>query len=515
LVIEALWLSKKGMVITMTITQFITAKAESAGLKTDALARKCKVGQATMYRYIRGEYRIPPAVEKTLGRVFGLCEEERQEFKAIISQSIQLKPMMNAFSLLDTMVFSGKTAKIDYQLEENVIFLEDDRYLFTIEEARERMLMHAGDSNFRCTLRLLGDFGKLNMQRVVAFVDRLFNNLEDVIVEHFIPISTRDYADSVQVLIGALPLLRHNGYRMFYSDTDSKNSVRGLLAHSFYFSSSFDDEDGKPQREGFLVTLRESGAGACLCLSDPLLHEFITNEFFDLRQVYKKNFLEDRSSGHGISFVMNMEQKYPLICLKPEFGMVRVPVEAYAKTLKRIGMNELHRVAEGFAERSVQPEMVDDVLKEFLTTTDARQRASFLHQHTDIVCRDGLLKFIETGRLYHDYEWSPPFNKEELRYIFEYVRDRNMDENDSYNLYITEKPILENGYHIFIYKNMGVLFYSATPPRVHTSNSMCIESHWLANLFTEYAESYIPAYLALSKEETTAYLNHLIDKYLC
>jgi hypothetical protein len=514
LVIEALWLSEKGMVITMTITQFITAKAESAGFKTDALARKCRVGQATMYRYIRGEYRMPPAVEKTVGRVLGLSAEEKREFKSIIAQSIQLKPMMKAFSILDTMVFRRKTAKIDYQLEENVIFLENDRLLFTIEEARERMLMHVGAPNYRCSLRVLGDYGKLNMQRIVSFIDKLFNDIEDVTVEHFIPISTKDYADSVQVLISVLPLLKHNGYKMFYSDTDNKDRVHGLLAHSFYFSSSFDDENGNPHRESFLVALRESGADAYLCLNNPYMHEFITNEFFDLRRVYKKNFLEERSSGHGLNFVASMEQKYPLICMKSEFAMVRIPVEAYVSTLKRIGLNELHEVAEGFAEQPVQPEMVDEVLKKFVAKTDARQRASYFHQHTDVVCREGLLKFVETGRIYCDYNWSPPFNKEELLYILKYVRDRNMDENDSYNLYITEKPILGNGYHIFVYKDMGVLFYSATPPRVHTSNSMCVESHWLANLFTEYAESYIPAHQALSKEETTAYLNSLIDKYL-
>jgi hypothetical protein len=108
----------------------------------------------------------------------------------------------------------------------------------------------------------------------------------------------------------------------------------------------------------------------------------------------------------------------------------------------------------------------------------------------------------------------PSFNKEELRYVMEYIRDRNIDETDPYKLYITDKPIIESEYHVFIYKEMGVLFYFADPPRILVSNNMCIESVWLANLFSEYAESFIPSNYALSEEETTEYLNSLIDKYL-
>jgi hypothetical protein len=107
--------------------------------------------------------------------------------------------------------------------------------------------------------------------------------------------------------------------------------------------------------------------------------------------------------------------------------------------------------------------------------------------------------------------WLPAFSKDEVRLILEYARDRNSDENDTYNLYITDMPILESKYHIFIYDDKGILFYNAIPQLVQTSNSICIENHSLANLFSEYAETHIPAYHALSKEKATEYINSLID----
>lgn len=39
---------------------------------------------------------------------------------------------------------------------------------------------------------------------------------------------------------------------------------------------------------------------------------------------------------------------------------------------------------------------------------------------------------------------------------FEYIRDRNKNEDDSYTLYITENEILKNGYIVLGYKNDGV-----------------------------------------------------------
>jgi hypothetical protein len=203
-----------------------------------------------------------------------------------------------------------------------------------------------------------------------------------------------------------------------------------------------------------------------------------------------------------------------MIYIKPELGLVRIPVDTYLMMLERLSSEQKHKLVEGFTEKALTVAEGEEDLKKFLAIAETRQRSSFVHRHIDISSKEGFLRFVQTGLLYNDMDWLPPFGREEIRSILEYVRDRNIDEKDTYRLHITELPILENEQYIFIYNNTGVLFYSNIPPFVQVSNSTCIENQWLASLFREYAETYIPANHALSKDETTAYLNSLIAMYL-
>jgi hypothetical protein len=489
-------------------------KAEGAGLKAHDLAKRCNVGTATMYRYIRGVNNIPDAVEQALGDVLMLNELEKHEFREIIENSSQLRPMSKAFRIIDKMIFNGKSIKKEYHTDDPAVFLENDRYFMTVQEIRERMMRNINEPNFECCMRLVGDNSEVFLDRVVHFMEALFEHVENVTVEHLVPISEKDYADSIRLLISVLPLLKYTNYTLYYLNRDDAVYSQGIFTRSIYFSTSFNNENGQRQYEYFMCTWLRDGRSACICFNNPFMHEFFTDEFFDLRKLYKTSFMQQRSSKLGLDFVVDLEKKYPMVYINPELGLVRIPVDAYHSMFERLSAVQRHKLIEGFTEKNLTIPEGEEDLKGFLSVAETRQRYSFTHQHIDIYSKEGLLKFAQTGLLYNNLDWLPPFGKEEIRLILEYIRDRNMDDNDKFNLYITDKPILVNEYHIFIYNNTGVLFYSNIPQIVQVSNSICIENNWLANLFSEYAQTYIPANHAISKKETTTYLNGLIDLYL-
>jgi hypothetical protein len=290
----------------MTITHFITMKAEGAGLKAHDLAKSCKVGTATMYRYIRGDNGIPHAVEKKLGDVLMLTEDEKLEFHKVIVSSIQLRPMSKAFRILDTMIFRDNSVKKEYYTDDPAVFLENDRYYMTVQEIRMRMLRNIGAPNFQCCMRLVGDNSETYLNRVVHFIETLFENVDNVTVEHLVPISEKDYADSIRLLIAVLPLLKNTNYSLFYLDGDDTVYTQGILSRSIYFSTSYDDEKGQRLYEYFLCTWLRDGRSACMCFNNPFMHEFFTDEYFDLRKMYKTSFMQKRSSKLGLDFVVNL-----------------------------------------------------------------------------------------------------------------------------------------------------------------------------------------------------------------
>jgi hypothetical protein len=325
----------------------------------------------------------------------------------------------------------------------------------------------------------------------------------------------KDYADTVKALFTLLPLLRHKEYKLFYRESESKESVNGLLAHSAHFHATYEDENGKRQSENFFAVVRRDGITDCLCYSSPYSHEFITNNFFELRREYKKSFTESLSINKNMEFIAGMESQYPCIHIKPDPCYQLIPNEIYRKQFDRMIEEDKNQAEEFFAVQSEPYETAEEEFDKVVAFSKIIHHSSHIHRHIDVKSKAGLLEFAKTGQLCDQVSWIPLYDKEERRIILEHIRDRNTDENDSYTLYITEMPMLSNDHHVFSYKDKGIVIRDSprnTRPRL--LNDIYIENKSLAALFFEYAETYIPANHALSKEETTAYLNSLIEEHL-
>lgn len=111
-------------------------------------------------------------------------------------------------------------------------------------------------------------------------------------------------------------------------------------------------------------------------------------------------------------------------------------------------------------------------------------------------------------------ENMPSFNREETRMILEYIRDRNMDPNDPYTLYITENNLFNNGLIVGIFQGKGIIVEYTQQTRQEVVNNVLIESPELNQVFIDYIENHISKSRALSNMAATEFLNELIEKYL-
>jgi len=497
----------------MKITQFIMSRIEQAGLKPELIAKECNIGQATIYRYIRGERTIPPAIEKKLVKILKMSETEKQEFHAIIEQSVPHKPYKKAFQILDAMVFDGTLAQNDIVIGDEVIFLEKDRYLISTSELYERMLRHADSPSFQCSIRIIDGIGDSYFNQIASLVDDIFKCTSNVIVEHLVPFSTKDDSSYLQILMAVLPFLKHNKYKLYYIESEGQETASRIFGKSFYFSTSY-DEYGERKNEYFMVSIREFGKTECYCFSDPFLHEFFTNEFFDIRRRYKKSFIDSRTTNNRIDFFIKKMETFPSICIMPGLSYAHVPETALCSYFARLTDHEKQMMADGYSDRSIPSEMIDEAIGQIAQEAKMHTETFRNQLVTDICSKAGLLELAQTGRNHGFFKWIPSLNKNEIRRTLEYIRDRNIDDNDSYTLYITEKPIFIENY-IYGYRGTGIIFeLNKEYDRVNFSNSFYIENKSIADLFFRYVEDYFPSNYAVSKEDATAYINSLIEKYL-
>jgi len=500
----------------MTVKDYLLGKIKNAGIPSvKALGERCAVPTATYYRYIRGDNMIPPSVEAAISGILRLTEAERAEFHDLIVRSGSKRPARKVFEMLDDYVFGGSPAAGGDGVEGEVLYFEQDRYLFTVKELFDRMLVNAEAPNFFCSLKIVHGIDGEYFQYLISFIKSIYRRTKQATVEHLINISAKNQAANVQMLLTVLPLLRYDSYSVFYTEEKNPDSQKRMFGRLAYFHTVYDDADGRRKTESFLLAIKENGKATCLCFDNALAHEFITDDFYDLRHKYTNNFTSSRSLNNDLDFLIRHEYEFPVFAIKPDFYYPRISGEVFANMLQRGTSEQRQAAADIIARCPVPPDKVESVIKEVIQAVNTRYLASYAMPATDICSMDGLTEMARTGYAIDHMVYMLPYDKKELRIIFETARDRNADENDHYNLYITRKPILKDNSIIFGYKGESIIFqFDQNSAIVNLDNNLYIKNKAFSELFYEYATGYFPQNHVLSKAETTAFLNSLIDKYM-
>lgn len=499
----------------MEIFEFITEKARIAEITRDELAKKCNVSRSTMHRYIHGEYNIPKVKEEYLAKALNLTDAEKEEMHTIITQMVPRKPMQKAYQAMDDLVFGSKTeAEQSFPSEGEVLFFGQDRYMLSIDQVFDTMLRNSNKENFHCAVKINHGTGEQYFAKLVEFLEKVFLCSPGSTAEHLISFPTKDYTKSIETLTAALPLLKYKNYTLYYTESERAEDLKGTMNRSFYVSTSYTDEHQRVS-ENYLCSILEYSQAEVYCFSDPFLHEFITNDFYDLRRQFTNSIQEFRDLGVCEQFLISMEQQHDSFLLKPDICYNHIPAQVYKKQQARYDPEEQMIIAERIAGKPVAPEESQDVIDAMIKTMESRINNSYKRIQTEVCSKTGLLEFVKTGRIIDHMVWLPSFNKEEIRMCLEYIRDRNENKNDSYQLYLTEQDIMRNEYIIVGFKGDGVFIefnrenYCTCPTK-----NLYIKNKTIADVVCDYVESHIPSNHTVTREETTAYIDHLIDTYL-
>lgn len=143
---------------------------------------------------------------------------------------------------------------------------------------------------------------------------------------------------------------------------------------------------------------------------------------------------------------------------------------------------------------------------------ETRNKASYLHKQVDIMTMAGLTKFANTGLLLDHFAELPPFSKEEVKEILQHIIHRDLNPEDPYRLHISKEEYNSDTLTIVAASNRGLVIEYATGKHHTNVLSYCIIEHVEAsNVFIDFANNYVPIFLALSQEEAHAFIKSLID----
>jgi len=438
----------------MDIFQFITLKSKQAGLKRIDLANKIGVSKTTMHRYMHGEFIIYPEKETDIAKALKLTQEERNQFHEIITQTIPKRPMQKAYQAMDTLVF-GDVEQKSMPHDREVLFLSADRNVISPSKMFERILLHVGEKDFECSIRIIHGISEDYIPWLVGLLGELFKAVPNATVEHLISTSSKDYAKAINILTATLPLLKYNNYSLYYSKNDLPDDFRCVFQRSFYISTSFNNNDER-KNENFLLSFPEHSQAVCHMSSDPMLHEMLTNEYLDMRKDFENSLCEFRDIGVGEEFLTSLEQNYDSALLKPNQCYSNIPAAVYRSLIGRCDTETKKKCAEGIRGTTVPDEAVDNIVESMIASLGVRIDASFARTQIVVCSKSGLLEFAQTGRLTDHLNWLPSFNKGEIKTCLENLWDRNKDEHDSFRLCVTRGDILKNGYILCACKDNGL-----------------------------------------------------------
>jgi len=237
------------------------------------------------------------------------------------------------------------------------------------------------------------------------------------------------------------------------------------------------------------------------------MRDFFERSYLSLEREYQlslnnKEPLED----YAMLFLI-YEMNHDLYLFKPSICYNRVPISIWENMISRFDPEEFLKM---FLREKYNPNLLETHIKELLLFMETRNKASYLHKQVDIITMTGLTTFAYTGLLLDHFAELPPFTKEEVKEILQQIVHRDLDPSDPYRFHILREEYNSDTLTIIVAADRGLVIEYATQKRPANVLPYCIIEHKeTSNIFIDFADNYVPNFLAFS-QEAHAFIESLI-----
>lgn len=490
---------------------YICEKCEKRSIPIEELHKKCKFSRSSNYRYMCGL--IPKSklysVEEKFSEVLKLNALEKKKLHELIYLQSLTDIDINNMELIDSYVFDKQVIPKEKDLD-FMYYNKNDIFSRAKSDILNIIFEESDDENCSMDIKIINSLDDDSLEFITKLIDIIKNlkNLSKVHIEHLISFPEDSYENSLNILFKIIPLFKFDKYDAYYTKKKANNF---LLNNPIIISKTYSNSNKK---QYFLITFLENDYPQCFSYDDEIHYKFLMRCYESCKHNYKSSIITARDIDALSETLISMEMNNNYYLIKKNNCFNQIPIDTYKKTVSRYNNKELCNLLKIIFNVDIQEFEIKMSLDNLWTLLKKRIDLSYKNKHTNVFSKQGLIELCKTGRTSDLFKEMLPFTKDEVKEILEYIRDRNLNPNDSYKLYITNDAILKDGSDIVISEDYAILItFVPSNDFKNVCQNILIKNSSLAKMFVNYIESYIPA-KCLSDKETTFFINNLISTYL-
>ena len=495
------------MVAMKDMNSFLKDKLKEKGMRVDSFIQKTDVSKSTMYRIMKGYQRPSDEMLDKMSGILKLNVIEKQELKYYSSLVDTDDDVLAAHKAVAKLLLNERDTDPE-KIE--MVYYDRDKYVRSLDEILQNICELSQEQDFFLKLRIVGCCQEAILNPIHSLALHLTDGGKNFEIEQLLLFSDIDFKENIAVLSGILPLLCLKNYEVKYRESDTEVLV-GIIEDLMIAHYSYTDAQGSQVEKELYFTFLPDNLSACYVADSGNMRDFFERSYRSLQQDYKKalNYSKNYETIGG--FLIEAELCHDICLFKPNPCYNRVPSQIYHRIAKREPLYEFMR---GFLKEEVTKENYDDQVAKLLSYMDARSEASYQNVQVDIVSKAGLESLAATGKLSDPLVGFPAFTKEERREILQYMQKRDLDEHDPYNFYILKEAFGDDQLCIYISSN-ETMYIEYNIKNTETNYTPCcvIENENLNDIFSSFAQEYVPSILAMPQKDAHAFIDELIARY--
>jgi len=477
---------------------FISKLSKQKKIKTTVLAELCGLSRTTLYRYSKGLIQITPKVESALAEALCMTSKERDEFRRLISVTVQDGSLISSRYVLDRLFFGGPTDFSSPARDSAFTFAfhQNDSYLRSTQELIDMFLKHSDKEAFRCEVKVINCIDEKFQSNLQSMLKKLLSASDAVSVEHLLAFPQKDHLKCTETLLAIIPLLGFLNYNVLYSETNSDSGGVKFL-NDTVIVETFHSETKQNIRQFFVLSYLSGALPQSTAFSDEYLYRFFMENYNNCRAACKYALIGAKSISGLSEYLLGLEVTAEQCLIKPDICYNKIPVEICRAMIESAPLAAKQTLALN------NPESINN----FLSAIDIRFQHAYKKGNIDVFSKSGLIAFTKTGVLSDHIEGLPPFDAASRKIILQTLRN-NIIDGAGYRLNIIEKEI---NLVIGAFKDVGLIIEFADTILKGNCENIFIQNKMLADVFFDYAANHVPAYHAMETREAISFLDGLID----
>jgi len=489
----------------MNIYEYFKELLRTKNVSVNTLIAESNASKSTIYRVMQGLQQPSSELEAKIIEILALNPQEVQQFRYYLSLPEVDESLILAREEVARLLFRQSKPTVE-PIE--LVYYDGEQYVRTFDNILSALLLGTEQANFTCTMRMVN----CNQDRIIIPLSDTIAKLTErgaaYTIEHLVNFSTYDFRENIHVLTHLIPLLSFGKYSAKYRET-SKVSHHGFFHNLLILEYEYSHNTGETIKRQLYISFLPNNLSSCYVVDSEHMRDFFERNYLSLEREYqlslnKRDPLED----YAMLFLM-YEMNHDLYLFKPSICYNRVPSSIWANVIRRFNPEEFLKA---FLQEKYNPALLETHVQELLLFMETRNKASYLHKQVDIMTMAGLTAFANTGLLLDHFADLPSFTKEEVKEILQHILQRDSDPEDPYRFYILKEEYNSDTLTIIAASNRGLVIEYATQKRpAHVLPYCIIEHKETSNVFIDFADNYVPNFLAFPQEEAHAFVESLID----